>query len=310
MIQSYRSEDFPSIPALATLKREQGETISVVIPAHNEASTIGNIVSVVRERLVLPGLVDEIVVMDDGSDDTTSDVARDAGAEVVRVQGCAPHVDACGKGAALWKSQFVTFGTIMVFIDSDLLDFSEHFVAGLAGALLRERKLEFVKASYRRPLVASATTIDDGGGRVTELLVRPLLSCFLPQLSDLHQPLAGEYAVRRSTVETMHFYSGYGVEMGLLLEYYFTFGVAAIGQVDLGKRTHRNRTLTELSPMSFEVAQVLFDYLDEQKYCIIRHPRNTIMKLMESGVWKTSRYDDVRLPSKRFTEGEIESHGT
>jgi glucosyl-3-phosphoglycerate synthase len=310
MIQSYRSEDFPSIPALAILKREQGETISVVIPAHNEASTIGKIVSVVRERLVIPGLVDEIVVMDDSSDDATSDVARDAGAEVVRVQGCGPHVDACGKGVALWKSQFVTFGTIMVFIDSDLLDFNEHFVAGLAGALLRERKLEFVKASYRRPLVASATTIDDGGGRVTELLVRPLLSCFLPQLSDLHQPLAGEYAVRRSTVETMHFYSGYGVEMGLLLEYYFTFGVAAIGQVDLGKRTHRNRTLTELSPMSFEITQVLFDYLDEQKYCIIQHPRNTIMKLMESGAWKTNRYDDVRLPSKRFTEGAIESHGT
>jgi glucosyl-3-phosphoglycerate synthase len=310
MIQSYRSEDFPSIPALAALKRRVGETVSVVIPAQNEASTVGSIVNTVRERLVATGLVDEVVVMNDGSVDATAEVAHAAGADVISVQDITPHVDAHGKGVALWKSQFVTNGTIIVFIDSDLLDFEERFVAGLAGALLHDRKLELVKASYRRPLVASSAIIDDGGGRVTELMVRPLLSCFLPQLSDLHQPLGGEYAVRRSTVEAMHFYSGYGVEIGLLLEYYFTCGIASIGQVDVGKRTHRNRPLAELSPMSFEIVQVLFDYLDEQDYCTIRHPRNAILKLMEEGTWKTSRYDDVRLPSKRFTEGELASHGT
>jgi glucosyl-3-phosphoglycerate synthase len=310
MIQSYRGEHFLPVADIAALKQKKNETISVVIPALNEAATIGNIVTTIVEKLAEPGLVDEIVVMDDGSDDATAAKAGEAGARVISVRGCFPHVDAHGKGVALWKSQFVTSGSIIVFIDSDLLDFNERFVAGLAGTLLHDDKLEIVKASYRRPLVAQSATIDDGGGRVTELLVRPLLSCFLPQLSDLHQPLAGEYAVRRQTVETMPFYSGYGVEIGLLLEYYFNCGLASIGQVDLGKRSHRNRTLTELSPMSFEIVQVLFDYLDEQDYCVLRHPRSTILKLMDSGVWKTRRFDDVRLPSRRATEGGFVSHGT
>ncbi|MBN1578907.1 MAG: glucosyl-3-phosphoglycerate synthase [Chitinispirillaceae bacterium] len=309
MIQTFKYEDFPPLSELTALKRQLHETISVVIPALNEESTIGPIVAATRTLKDTTGLVDEVIVMDDSSDDATASVAREAGAKVVHVGGIGPFMQVRGKGLALWKSQFVAGGSIIVFIDADLLDFNDRFIVGLAGALLHDKGLELVKAAYHRPFKSTTGTSDESGGRVTEILVRPLLNLFLAELAELRQPLAGEYAVRRSTLEKMHFYSGYGVEIGLLLEYYFTLGINSIGQVDTGMRTHRNRSLSELSNMAFEIGQVFFNYIEQQGYCTLKYPRNTIIKSCKAGIWKACECEEMRLPPKNLTASTT-SHGT
>jgi glucosyl-3-phosphoglycerate synthase len=303
MIQTFKYEDFLPLPVLSALKQQSHESISVIIPARNEESTIGRIVTSLRKLMDATGIIDEIIVMDDASEDATAAVARNAGANVVQVKNSGPHSEERGKGVALWKSQFVCCGTIIAFIDADLLDFDERFIIGLTGALLRNNHLELVKASYRRPLTNGSTTFENSGGRVTEILVRPLLNLFLPELADVHQPLGGEYAVRRPMLGKMHFYSGYGVEIGLLLEYYFSCGTAAIGQVDVGSRTHRNRELSELSFMSFEITQVFFNYLEQHGYCTTRLPRPAIIRSWESGAWKARTCEDIRLPPKLSAGG-------
>ncbi|MBN1308351.1 MAG: glucosyl-3-phosphoglycerate synthase [Chitinispirillaceae bacterium] len=309
MIQTFTCDDFLPLSALTALKRRQHETISVVIPALNEESTVGPIVTAARTLMDATGLVDEVIVMDDSSDDATASVARRAGAKVVKAGGIEPCMQAHGKGLALWKSQYVAGGSIIVFVDADLLDFNDRFIVGLAGALLHRQELELVKAAYKRPFKNNGEMINESGGRITEILVRPLLSLFLPELAELRQPLAGEYAVRRLTLEKMHFYPGYGVEIGLLLEYYFTFGTDCIGQVDTGMRTHRNRRLSELSNMAFEIGRVFFDYLDQQGYCILRHPQNTITTSCTGDSGKAYRFKERKLPPKKMTES-AQLHGT
>ncbi len=287
------------VPELGELKAKKGERVSVVIPARNEQATIGPIVTRIGTLRGEPGIVDEIIVIDDASEDATARNAAAAGAMVVQAEECGPGVRASGKGAALWKSQFVTNGSIVVFIDADLLDFDERFVIGCAGSLLCHDHLELVKAAYRRPLINGSSTIENSGGRVTEILVRPLLSLFIPELADLHQPLAGEYAVRSSTLELMHFYSGYGVEIGLLLDYFFTFGLDAIGQVDVGTRAHRNRPLGELYRMSLEIGHVFFDSLERQGYCSFSIPGRESLRLCETDADNESGAGILRLPPKK-----------
>ena len=303
MIQTYSYEDFLPLEELCSLKQQSRETISIVIPALNEESTIGPIIESIRKLKENAGLVDEIIVMDDSSEDATASVAQKNGAKVVQASEIGPQLPPRGKGLALWKSQFVTGGSIIIFIDADLLDFDERFIIGLGGALLHNKGIELVKAAYHRSIQNGSETLNGSGGRVTEILVRPLLNLFLPDLADLRQPLAGEYAVRRATLEKMHFYSGYGVEIGLLLEYYFTLGKEHIGQVDTGGRSHRNRTLSELSHMSFEIGQVFFDYLENQKYCVFKYPRNTIISSCKSGIWKACQCEELRLQPKMTIEG-------
>lgn len=304
MITTYRYDSFLPAGICTKLKKERGETISVVIPALNEASTIGPIISSIRQFSDRTDLIDEIIVMDGDSTDATKQCAHDAGALVVNVDSIAPTVSATGKGVALWKSQFVANGSIIVFIDADLLDFDERFIIGLAGALLHNDHLELVKASYRRPLANGSTTIEDNGGRVTELFLRPLLNLFLPDLAAIRQPLAGEYAIRSRSLATLPFYSGYGIETALLLEYYFTRGLPAIGQVDVGIRTHRNRSLPELSLMASEIGAVLFELLEEHNYCTNRRINNTISSVMESGELIHREITTMRLPPKNAFNGK------
>jgi glucosyl-3-phosphoglycerate synthase len=228
---------------------------------------------------------------------------------VLQVSAVGPKIPYRGKGAALWKSQFVARGSILIFIDSDLFDFRRNFITGLSGALLENNDLQLIKASYSRPLKTDGEMLEDSGGRVTEILVRPLINQFLPELAELRQPLAGEYALRRSSLERMHFYSGYGVEIGLLLEYYFTLGCKVIGQVELGTRSHRNRPLSELSRMAFEIEHVFFTYMEQQGYCTFRYPRSKIIKVWEQGTWKTSTCGDFLLHPKVLTERALE-YGT
>ena len=298
MITTYQYSDFEPLEKIIALKKRYNETVSVILPALNEAATIGAIIESIRCLKASSGIIDEIIVMDDASDDATAQTAHNAGATVYQVGNIMPSVTARGKGAALWKAQFVATGSILAFVDADLLEFNERFVLGPVGALFRNRKLELVKSSYRRPLTKGTVTIDDNGGRVTELLLRPLLNLFIPELARLNQPLAGEYAVRRTSANQISFFSGYGVETGLLLDYYFSRGIQSIGQVDVGTRTHRNRTLAELSLMSCEIAEVFFEILKKQNYCTFRPPESTIMTAGDPDIPVQNEIHDVCLPPK------------
>jgi glucosyl-3-phosphoglycerate synthase len=229
--------------------------VSLVVPARNEAATVGDVVTRVREALVQTvALLDEIVVIDSDSTDATYDVATDAGAVVHRSAEIRPELGTLpGKGEAMWKSQFVTRGEVLVFMDADLLDWDTHFVPGLLGPLLTRPEIELVKGFYERPMLAADTAVPFEGGRVTELVARPLIRLLFPALAGLHQPLAGEWAVRRSLFEQLSVPHGYAVELASLVDTERSRGIDAIAQVDLGTRAHRHQALRDLSGMSTQI---------------------------------------------------------
>lgn len=251
MIRSFDHYDFD---AASLVERKGGERISVCLPARNEESTVGEIVTRIREQLVeRTPLVDELMVIDDHSTDATADRAEEAGATVVDAAGVLPDVaGGSGKGRALWRSLHASTGDIVVWCDADVTNFGTQFVVGLLGPLLTEPELLYVKGFYQRPL----GTGGDGGGRVTELVARPLLSLLHRELTSVVQPLSGEYAGRRVALEQVPFVSGYGVEIGLLIDLAARFGTDAMAQVDLGTRRHRNRPLRDLGPQAMTIMQV------------------------------------------------------
>ncbi|MFC4082393.1 glucosyl-3-phosphoglycerate synthase [Amycolatopsis samaneae] len=223
-------------------------TVSVVLPALDEEETVGAVVESVRP--LLGTVVDELVVLDSGSTDATADVAAAAGARVVRREDVLPELTPRpGKGEVLWRSLAATSGDLVVFLDSDLVDPDPGFVPALLGPLLTETGVHLVKGFYRRPLRLEST----GGGRVTELLARPVLSALRPALSGLVQPLGGEYAGTREFLESVPFAAGYGVEIGLLLDAEARYGLDGLAQVNLGVRKHRNRSLLQLGVMARQI---------------------------------------------------------
>ena len=245
--RSWSVTDRPLHRILAA-KQRTGQTVSVVLPALNEEETVGDIVSVIRHDLVrqVP-LVDEIVVVDSGSTDRTSEVAAAAGATVVHRDEILPRLPAVpGKGEVLWRSLLVTRGDIVCFIDADLKEFSSDFVSGIVGPLLTDPGVDLVKGMYDRPLGGAAGQ----GGRVTELMARPLLNMHWPQLAGFVQPLGGEYAARRSLLEQLPFPVGYGVELGMLVDALHLVGLDALAQVDVGVRKHRHQDGQALGRMS------------------------------------------------------------
>ncbi len=216
-----------------------GRSVSVCLPARNEEATVGGIVAAIRLELVeRVGLVDEVVVVDDGSSDATAERAAHAGARVV------PSTASPGKGQALSRALASARGDVLVFLDADVANFGAHFVVGLLGPLLVRPGISFVKGFYRRPFEGR----EGEGGRVTELLARPLLARLFPHLAAVVQPLAGECSASREVLEAVEFVDGYGVELGMLIDVAGRFGVASLAQVDLGLRVHRNRPLAELTP--------------------------------------------------------------
>lgn len=229
-------------------------SIAVVIPARNEARTVGSVVE--RIAAELPGFVDELVVMDSLSSDATMDEARRAGARVYSCADVRPDLGvSSGKGEALWKSLFVTSSEILVFIDADLTSWGTHFVTGLVGPLLSEPSVALVRGFYDRVLdLDGAPSLE--GGRVTELVARPWLALHRPELAGIVQPLAGEWAIRRSVFERLSIPVGYGVELSTLLDVYDEFGYGAIAQVDLGRRAHRHQSLHDLGAMALEILAV------------------------------------------------------
>jgi glucosyl-3-phosphoglycerate synthase len=230
------------VGALTASKGER--TTSVCLPARNEAGTVGEIVT----RIAAHPLVDEVLVVDDHSDDGTGDAAAAAGATVVRaVDLLVEHGTGPGKGQALWKAVAASTGDVVAFCDADLRDFQPHFITGLLGPFLLDPELGFLKAYYQRP---GSDGSPRGGGRVTELVARPLLHLLFPDLADMVQPLAGEFAARRDVFEALPFVEGYGVDIGLVIDAWRHCGLDALAQVDLGTRKHRNRPLDDLGPMA------------------------------------------------------------
>ncbi|MFE2074561.1 glucosyl-3-phosphoglycerate synthase [Streptomyces misionensis] len=245
--RSWSVHDRPLHQLLAA-KQRTGQTVSVVLPALDEEETVGEIVAVIRRELVerVP-LVDEVLVIDSGSTDRTSEVAAAAGARVVHRDAILPRIPAVpGKGEVLWRSLLVATGDVICFVDADLREFSADFVTGIVGPLLTEPDVQLVKAMYDRPLAGSAGQ----GGRVTELMARPLLNMHWPQLAGFVQPLGGEYAARRSLLERLPFPVGYGVELGMLVDALHLVGLDALAQVDVGVRKHRHQDGQALGRMA------------------------------------------------------------
>lgn len=246
--RSWSAADRP-LDGILAAKRRGATTVSVVLPALDEEATVGQIVAAIRRELMSAAvpLVDELVVVDSGSTDRTAEVAAAAGARVVHRDAILPRIPALpGKGEVLWRSLLVTTGDIVCFIDADLKDFDPAFVSGIVGPLLTDPDVDFVKAMYDRPFGDSPGQ----GGRVTELVARPLLNLHWPQLAGFVQPLGGEYAARRSLLERLPFPVGYGVELGLLVDALHTVGLDALAQVDVGVRKHRHQDGQALGRMA------------------------------------------------------------
>lgn len=241
---------------LVAHKRASGLTLSVCLPALNEARTIGSICEVIG-RLVDAGLVDQLVVVDSGSSDDTLEVARGAGAETFEAVSLLAGTRAPGKGGTLWKSLSVATGDVVVWLDSDTRNFDERFVRALISPFLTDEGTRMTKAFYERPLYDGSRGLTTGGARVTELVVRPLAHLLFPELTGFIQPLSGEYAAHREDLIALPFFSGYGVEVGLLIDFIGEHGSGGIRQVDLGTRIHRNQDVLALGRMSFEVLQVM-----------------------------------------------------
>jgi len=279
---TFHADEFADLQHLLELKRAQGVTISLALPALNEEETVGWVVrSVKRALLDKVPLLDEIVLIDSNSTDRTRDIAKRLGVPVFIHQHLLPELGARrGKGEALWKSLLVTRGDIVAWIDTDIVNIHPRFVYGVLGPLLLSPHVQFVKGFYRRPLKVGEKVQAGGGGRVTELTARPMLNLFYPELSGVIQPLSGEYAGRRAALEQLPFFSGYGVETGLLIDVFEKYGLEGLAQVDLLERIHHNQPLEALSKMSFAILQAVIHKLERRYGRAILEDVNKSMKLI------------------------------
>ena len=279
---TFHADEFNQLRELIELKKKQGLSISLALPALNEEETVGRVIKMMKKELLqrIP-LLDEIVLIDSDSTDRTREIAKKEGVPVYIHQQLLGRLGARrGKGEALWKSLMVTKGDIIVWIDTDIVNIHPRFVYGIIGPLLTNPQVQLVKGFYRRPLRVGQKMQAGGGGRVTELTARPLLNLFYPELSGVVQPLSGEYAGRREALERAPFYSGYGVETGLLIDIYERYGLNAIAQVDLLERIHHNQSLEALSKMSFAIIQTVMRKLENRVGRVMLEDVNRSMKLI------------------------------
>lgn len=280
---TFHANEFSDLKRLMALKEQQGTTISLALPALNEQETVGKVLRTIKKKLMddIP-ILDEMVLIDSNSTDRTREIAADLGIPVYIHQELLPDMEPrSGKGEALWKSLLVTKGDIIAWIDTDIVNIHPRFVYGVLGPLLLNRNIQFVKGFYRRPLQVGHKKQAGGGGRVTELTARPLLNLFYPELSGIVQPLSGEYAGRRESLEQAPFFSGYGVETGLLIDVFEKYGLGAIAQVDLLERIHHNQDLSALSKMSFAIIQTVLRKLESRFERSIIEDVNKTMKLIK-----------------------------
>ena len=260
---TYHHSAFTDLEDLVAQKKKQNLTISLCIPTLNEEATIGKEIILFRSELMSRyPLIDEIAVIDSGSTDNTIDVAKSFGADVYLAEDILPNLETkMGKGENLWKAIYQLKGDIIVYIDADIKNIHPRFAYGLIAPLVYRKEIHYVKAFYDRPLAFSQGVRPSGGGRVTEILIRPLFSLFFPELTGLIQPLSGEYAVRREVLEQIPFPIGYGVETSHLIDVYQKWGLEAFAQTDLDQRVHRNQDTRSLGKMAFGILQTFFSRL-------------------------------------------------
>jgi len=306
---NFHHAEFADLHRLVQLKEQQGLTVSLVLPTLNEEETIGPIVRrAVRELMGRVPLLDEILVIDSASTDRTRAIAEEEGARVVQHPDVLTRYGSYrGKGEALWKSLYETSGDLIVWADTDVRNWHPRMVYGTLGPLLHEPRLQYVKGYYQRPIVEGGVLKEGGGGRVTELVARPLINLFYPELSGLIQPLSGEYAGRRATLEQIPFFTGYAVEIGHLIDITERVGIEGLGQVDLERRVHRNQELEGLSRMSFVILQAVVKRLEERRRARLFAEIGSTMKLPRSGKGRLSLEvielaDQERPPIARIPE--------
>ncbi|RKX77102.1 MAG: glucosyl-3-phosphoglycerate synthase [Spirochaetes bacterium] len=254
---TFHHSEFSDLHKLVEEKQKQEVTVSLCIPTLNEEKTIGKEIVIFKSELMnhYP-LLDEIAVIDSGSTDKTREVAESFGADVYLARDILPHLgEKRGKGENLWKAIYQLKGDIIIYIDADIKNIHPRFAYGLLAPLIFRPEVKYAKAFYDRPLAFSTEVRPSGGGRVTEILVRPLFSLFFPELTAIIQPLSGEYAVRREVLESISFPIGYGVETSHLLDVYHKWGLSSFAQVDLDKRVHRNQATMDLGKMAFGIIQ-------------------------------------------------------
>ena len=282
---NFHHAEFADLRRLVQLKEKQGLTVSLVLPTLDEEETIGPIVRrAMREMMGRVPLIDEILVIDSMSTDRTREIAEAEGARVVQHPDVLSRYGSFrGKGEALWKSVYETSGDIIVWADTDVRNWHPRMVYGTLGPLLHEPRLQYVKGYYQRPIVQDGVMKEGGGGRVTELVARPLINLFYPELSGMIQPLAGEYAGRRGLLEAIPFFTGYAVEIGHLIDAAERVGLEGLGQVDLERRVHRNQELEGLSRMSFVILQAVMKRLEERRKARLFAELGSTMKLPRSG---------------------------
>ncbi len=279
---TFHSREFQDLDRLVAIKRRHGLTISVALPTLNEAGTLQRILNLTRSLLMeRHPLIDELVVVDSGSTDGTVEIARSLGIPVHQHPEILPEYGSfAGKGEALWKSLHLLRGDLVAWCDTDISNFHPRFLFGTIGPLLTDSRIGFVKGFYKRPLKFGTDLVTAGGGRVTELTARPVINLFYPELSGLLQPLSGEYAGRRELLEQLPFFTGYGVEIGMLIDILESFGLNRIAQVDLGSRIHRNQELFDLSKMAFAIMQVALKRLGDRHRMHLLEEVNRSMKLI------------------------------
>ena len=259
---TFHYAQFNDLKHLVRMKEQKGVKISLCLPTLNEAKTIAKEIVIFKSELMLRyPLLDEIVVIDSGSTDQTREIAREFGADVYQASDILPHLEPfVGKGENLWKALFITTGDIIVYLDADIKNIHHRFAYGLIGPLFLNQGIKFTKAFYDRPIATRGHKVrPTGGGRVTELVIRPLFSLFFPQLTQILQPLSGEYAGYREIFEKIPFPIGYGVETSMILDIYQKWGLDVMAQVDLEKRVHRNQDTKALGKMSFAILKTFIN---------------------------------------------------
>jgi len=312
---TYHHSDFADLGTMVQAKRKQGLTLSLCLPTLNEERTIGKEVILFKSELMTRyPLLDEIAVIDSGSTDGTREIASSYGADVYLADEILPELpNKSGKGENLWKALYQLTGDIIVYVDADIKNIHPRFVYGLVAPLIFRPEIKYVKAFYERPLAFSEGTRDAGGGRVTEILVRPLFSLFVPELTAIMQPLSGEYAVRRSVVENIPFPVGYGVETSHLLDVYQRWGLEAFAQTDLDQRVHRNQDTVALGKMAFGILRVFLRRMEARGAMTKGRKLNDIMRqftaksdvyeLAEHVIPEEERPPMVEIPAYRKKRG-------
>lgn len=292
---TFHHSEFKNIPALVAAKEKKQVTISLCLPTLNEEKTIAKEIVIMKSELMTRyPLLDEIVVMDSGSTDQTLDIARSYGAEVYEAKNILPHLENfSGKGENLWKALYAARGDIIVYLDADIKNIHHRFAYALLGPLLMFDHIRYAKAFYDRPIATDQGKMRaTGGGRVTELIVRPLFSLFFPELTQIIQPLSGEYAGFRSLLESIAFPIGYGVETSMILDIYEKWGMDVIAQIDLDRRVHRNQDTKALGRMAFVILTTFFNRIEKMKKITLNTGlfQEMIQYKLRNGEYMTDNY--------------------